>query len=170
MKQLVRLAGVATITLLGATSAAGDNAQPEAKWCLQRAVDESQNLVIILANLGYKNFPRKADYPWLLQVNITTVHQNRNGHPTDDEAAAMNLVEDGLTAALRKAVAIQFIGRATVKGSRELVYFVNDAAKANALLTQLAKKPQVRRWEFSIAKDLQWKHAEDLIGGDPECL
>jgi hypothetical protein len=172
MNKLV-LALVGAITLLAMASAFGDEpskAQPESKWCLQQAVDESKNLVIITVDLSSKSFSRKADYPWLLQVNISTLHQNRNGHPTNDEAAVLNLLEDRLTGALRGATDIKYIGRATVKGSRELVYFVKSAEKANAVLAQLAKKQQPRKWEYQISKDVQWKRADDLIGDDPDCL
>src|SRR5207245_6529503 len=88
----------------------------------------------------------KSHHPCLLQTNHHTLHQNRNGHPTDAEAPGLNGVEDRLTAALRQVTGVQYAGRVTTKGARELVYYVKDADKANKLLTQLATAKQVRAW------------------------
>jgi hypothetical protein len=139
-------------------------------WCLQQAEDESHNLVIITVDRGFEKLPNKADFPWLLQINLHSQRQNKNGHPTDEEAKVLNSVEDGLTAALRKVTDLRYTGRATTKGARELVYYVKDAEKANRLLTQLAKDKQVRAWEFGISKDPKWRHYDDLVGPDPHCL
>jgi hypothetical protein len=139
-------------------------------WCLQKAEDESRNLVVIIVDRGFESLPGKADYPWLLQINVHTLRQNKNGHPTDEEAAVLNAVEDRLTAALQQATELRYVGRATTKGAREIVYYVKDAEKANRLLTQLAKSKQARAWEYGISKDPQWRHYADLVGPDPHCL
>ncbi len=143
---------------------------PKENWCLQKTEDESQNLVFIASNLGYRNFSHKVDATWLLQVNITTKQQNPKGHPTKEEALVLNDVEDQITATLRGVSQVHFIGRATIRGSRELVYYVKNAEDINGALSTLVKKPQVRQWEYRITPDAEWKHADDLIGGEPHCL
>jgi hypothetical protein len=145
-------------------------AHAEGKWCLQQVADEANQPVIILVNLDYQRFAHKADFPWLLEVNVNTLHQNRNGHPTDEEAPVLNALEDRLTTALSHATPLQFVGRATTKGHRELLYYVKDAEKANRLMTELAKGRQLRPWEYRISKDARWRRFDDLAGPQPECL
>jgi hypothetical protein len=103
-------------------------------------------------------------------MNITTLHQNRNGHPTDKEAVALNLTEDIITAALKKVGAIQFVGRVTVKGYRELYYFVADPEKANAALTTLTKERQPRAWEYQMKEDKNWTREAPFFSGKLKCL
>jgi len=143
---------------------------PKENWCVQKATDQNGNLVFITANLGYKNYAYKTEFPWCLEVNITTVNKNPNGHPTNEEAPVLNATEDIITAALLKVGATQFVGRATVNGYRELFYFVADPEKANKALTQLTKKRQPREWEYQMKKDVQWQRVDSFLNGDAECL
>jgi hypothetical protein len=160
----------AVASLLGLVAAAAPPVAPKERWCIWRTLDENNNPVLVTSNLGYRKFSAKATLPWLVQVNLTTVNQNKYGHPTNEEAVILNQVEDRITAALKHAVEAHYIGRATTKGARELVYYVRDAEAANALLSKLSKAPTQRAWEYRIAKDPKWERAEDLIGGDLECL
>ena len=98
------------------------------------------------------------------------MHQNPRGLPTDEEAATLNQLEDRLTAGLSAFPELHFIGRVTLKGRRELVYYLKDPKQVDAWLTRLAKTDQPRAWEYQIAEDPEWKYADELIGGDPECL
>jgi hypothetical protein len=143
---------------------------PVENWCIQEASDQENNPVFITANLGYRNYAYKADFPWCLEVNITTVDKYPNGHPTREEAPVLNATEDIITAALQKAGVVHFVGRTTVKGYRELYYFVADPEKANAALTRLTKKRQPREWEYRMAEDKQWQRVEPFFSGTPKCL
>lgn len=159
---------LALVVLLGCgTPSSRPVAGPLAEhWCIRKMSDESNNLVFITINLAYRAYPSKANYPYLAQVNITTVDQNANGHPTDAEAVVLNRVEDGITAELNGL----FIGRATTKGGRELMYMVGDADKANAALTRMSSGPHERAWEFRISKDPDWARVQPLLDDDAPCL
>jgi hypothetical protein len=143
---------------------------PRENWCVQKAKDQNGDLVFITANLGYKNYAYKTEFPWCLEVNATTVNKNPNGHPTDKEAPVLNATEDIITAALLKVGATHFVGRATVNGYRELFYFVSDPEKANRALSQLAKKRQPREWEYQMKRDEQWQRVDSFLSGEAECL
>jgi len=140
------------------------------RWCIQRMTDADGNLVFVTVNLALHDYPGKASYPFLVHVNMTTEEQNANGHPTDREAEVLNRVEDGITGQLLGGEPGVFVGRATTKGFRELMYYVHDAAQANAILDRLAKSPQERPWEFRIENDPAWKTVEPLLGDDATCL
>jgi hypothetical protein len=143
---------------------------PAENWCIQKVLDQDNNDVFITANLSYKNYAYKTDFPWCLEINIATIHQLPNGHPTSEEAAVLNETEDIITAALQKAGVAHFVGRTTVKGYRELYFFVADPEKANAALTRLTKKHQPREWEYKMSKDEKWQRVEPFFAGNPKCL
>jgi len=167
----MRLVSLVTILFLQMqVVAAQSNKIPKENWCLQEAVDQSGNDVFITANLGYKDYAYKADFPWCLAVNITTMHKYPNGHPTHEEAPFLNETEDIITHALQQVVDIQYVGRVTVKGYRELYYFVADPEKANAALTKLTKKRQPRAWEYQMKEDKKWQRVAPFFSGNPKCL
>jgi len=143
---------------------------PKENWCIEKVTDQSGNDAFITANLGYKNYAYKADFPWCLAINITTIDKYPNGHPTKEEAPVLNATEDIITEALYKAGATQYVGRVTVKGYRELYYFVADPEKANAALTKLTKKRQPRAWEYQMKEDKGWQRVAPFFSGTPECL
>jgi len=160
------------LVLLASTALAADAGVVTApsKWCLQKVEDQAHEDVFILVNLAFRDFQNKRSFPWLVQVNLTTGAQNKKGQPTKAEADVLNTVEDAITGELMDAVPTQFIGRATVRGSRELVYFTANAEKANAALTALAKQKSPRPWEYRIVKDPDWAHYDELTGPARECL
>ena len=149
---------------------AQENKFPTESWCIQKVVDQDNNDVFITANLGYKNYAYKTDFSWCLEINITAIHQLSNGHPTNEEALILNETEDIITTALQKAGVTHFVGRTTVKGYRELYFFVNDPEKANAALMRLTKKRQPREWEYKMSKDENWQRVEPFFAGNPKCL
>ncbi|KAA9332337.1 DUF695 domain-containing protein [Hymenobacter busanensis] len=157
------------LSLHSACTAQSDETPPE-NWCIQKATDQDRNDVFITANLGYKDYAHKADFPWCIAVNITTVNKNPGGYPTRAEAPVLDATEDIITEALRKAGAVQYVGRVTVKGYRELYYFVPDPEKANTILTRLTKEQQPRAWEYEIDEDAKWERVASFFSGTPNCL
>lgn len=143
---------------------------PKEEWCVQKINDQSDNLAFITANMGYRSYPYKDKFPWSLAVNITTIEQNQNGHPTDKEATMLNLTQDIITEAFKQAGTVHFVGRVTVKGYRELYYYVADPEKANAILTKLTKKRQPRIWEYQMQEDSQWQRVAVFFRPGAKCL
>ncbi|WP_223649473.1 DUF695 domain-containing protein [Hymenobacter psoromatis] len=157
-------------TLQIQVSVAQDSKVPKENWCIQKVTDQSGNDAFITANLGYKDYAYKADFPWCLAVNITTIHKYPNGHPTHEEAPVLNETEDIITQALQRVGAVQYVGRVTVKGYRELYYFVADPEKANDALTKLTKKRQPRAWEYQMKEDKGWDRVALFFGPNAKCL
>lgn len=148
---------LAVLTSFARLSAAQNNPAPGDVWFVARATDQSNNLVFITANRSYENYAHKSEYPWCLAINIPTVKQNRNGHPTDEEAVILNATQNIITTTLQQAGAVHYVGRVTVKGHREIYYYVADPEKMNAALTKLTKKRQPRAWEYQMAQDKKWE-------------
>ncbi|RPD46831.1 DUF695 domain-containing protein [Hymenobacter sediminis] len=168
--KLFRTCIISAFTLINLSCYAQADYTPKENWCIQKATDQSNNDVLITANLSYKDYAYKASFPWCLAVNIITVNKYPNGHPTPEEAAVLNDTEDIITSALRQAGVIQYVGRVTVKDYRELYYFVADPERADAILSRLTKKRQPRRWEYSMQQDPQWERVAPFFSGTPKCL
>jgi hypothetical protein len=143
---------------------------PEENWCIEKGVDQNGDVVFITINLGYQGYLLKEQFPWLLWVNITTEHQNESGHPTEDEATILNNVEDVITSHLADHCKVQYIGRVTKNGFRELIYFVDDPEKANQTLTLLTEQQNLREWEYEMKRDAEWSYAEQYLAGEHHCL
>jgi len=141
-----------------------------AEWCLQQASDGEGGLVFLTTNLAFRSYPRRAEFPFLVEVNVHVVDKNRNGHPTNAEAQVLNALEDDLVGAIAARVPTRYVGRATVPGFRDLIIYVSDDAAANAVLERLAQSPQRREWEYRISEDREWTRALRMIGSDPHCL
>jgi len=152
------------------SAAASVPASPGAIWCIHKLADNAGNLVFVTVDLQYKKYQRKADWPYLLHVNVVTRDQNANGHPTPNEGAVLNRVEDSIATTLHEATPVLFIGRATTKGFRELMFVVSNAEAANAALQQMTATAQERPWEFRVVKDPQWTHVQPILDSDAECL
>jgi len=139
------------------SGASQDNPTPKDGWFVVKATDQDNNLVFITANRSYKNYAHKSEYPWCLAINIPIVKQNRNGHPTDEEAVILNATQDIIATTLEQAGPVQYVGRVTVKGYREVYYYVADPEKMSVALTKLTKKRQPRAWEYQMEQDEEWK-------------
>ena len=122
-------------------------------------------------DLAYKGYPEKARLPYFVVVNVVIKGQNKNGHPTNEEAEVLNAVEDQITAALFDVERTPFLGRMTTRGLREIMYHVRDPEQTHAILTRLAARPQPREWEFTVVRepDPTWKGVEQLFDDSP-CL
>jgi hypothetical protein len=148
---------LAVLVFFARLSAAQNHPAPGDVWFVAKATDQDNNLIFITANRSYENYAHKSEHPWCLAINIPTVKQNRNGHPTDEEAVILNATQDIITNTLQQAGAVQYVGRVTVKGHREVYYYVADPEKMNAALTKLAKKRQPRAWEYQMKQDRKWE-------------
>jgi|GEM_PF-1024227 len=159
-----------TLWLNARDSAAQTSKIPTENWCIQKATDQDNNLMFITANLGYRDYAYKAEFPWCLSVNMPIVDKNFNGHPTAPEALVLNQAEDLITAELEKDGVLHFVGRTTVKGFRELYYFVADPEKANATLTRMGQHQQPRAWEYHMEKDAAWLRVQPFFAAGAKCL
>lgn len=144
-------------------------AAPPSKWCLQELEDEAHQPVFILVNLAFKDFAKKRQFLWRVQVNLTTGEQRKNGQPTNREGEVLNGVEDDILDRLMNATPAYYVGRATVAGSRELIFYVANPDQANSVLGALSKQKWPRVWEYRIVKDQDWARYDDLSGPSPQC-
>ena len=143
--------------------------RPAARWCIRRVAEPTGEPVFITINLGYKGYAHTDAFPYLVHVNMTVVNKNANGHPTAAEATVLNEVEDGITENLSAAVSTAFVGRATTRGYRELMYYVSDPKAAHEALEAWGRAPQKRAWEYRVVEDRKWAQVTPLLDHPSEC-
>ena len=122
--------------------------------------DGEGNLVFILADKAYKNYKDKESAPFALSIYVEIIQQNKNGHPTDQEAEVQNNIENLIFESLRKQCIAHYIGRSTFKGYRELWFFIDKPDKAKSILEDIIEKPKYgNKILYQIEEDPNWTSA-----------
>jgi len=144
-------------------------APPPERWCLHLADDGAGGMVTLVMNHGYADFAGKRDYPWLVQVHVEIVDRNPEGLPTAAEADVLNALEERLTPAFLAGADLHYVGRATMPGFRDLLYYAADGPQADAVLKEQAALRQARAFEYTIAADPTWSHVAPVLAEPGDC-
>lgn len=140
------------------------NKYPVDNFAVFEHTDENGYLTFITANLSYKNFSYRNEFPWFTRVVINTKSYNENGHPDDEEAEILNAFEDLIEKSLKEVTATQYIGRTTLYKKRELLYYVKDLRAAEYMLNSIRDdESTVRQFNFSIDADPEWQKVEYIF-------
>ncbi len=144
-------------------------APPPERWCLHLANDGAGGMVTLVMNHGFEGFSGQRDYPWLVQVHVEIVDRNPQGLPTPEEADVLNALEERLTPALSAAADLHYVGRATMPGYRDLLYYAADGPQADAVLKKQAALRQARAFEYTVAEDPTWSHVAPVLAEPGNC-
>jgi len=137
---------------------------PIERFRVIESADSNGYLIFITANFSYLDFSYKKEFPWLLLITLDIEQYNENGHPTGDEAEALNSFENFLESQIRDTCIAHYIGRVTLYKKRELYYHVNTPEALDQRLKQLLLQPDVtRHFEYRIEKDEEWKTALSIL-------
>lgn len=142
---------------------------PPERWCLHLASDGAGGMVTLVMNHGFEGFAGQRDYPWLVQVHVEIVDRNPQGLPTPEEADVLNALEERLTPALSAAADLHYVGRATMPGFRDLLYYAADGPQADAILRKQAALRQARSFEYTVAEDPTWSHVAPVLAEPGNC-
>ncbi|HEY1025389.1 MAG TPA: DUF695 domain-containing protein [Sphingobacteriaceae bacterium] len=113
----------------------------------------------------YQGFAHKNEFPLSLFVTITTAEKDGSGHPTTGEAEAFSKLEAELLDSLNAASLNAFIGKTTMNGYRDLIFYIKheDQAKINKALSDLQKRHS-RIKNFTFEDDPQWEAVAEFYG------
>jgi len=142
-------------------------APPPERWCLHLADDGG--MVTLAMNHGYEGFAGQRDYPWLVQVHVEIVDRNPQGLPTPAEADVLNVLEERLTPAVLADADLHYVGRATMPGFRDLLYYAADGPQAAAVLKQQAAMRQARAFEYTVVEDPTWSQVAPVLAEPGDC-
>lgn len=116
---------------------------------------------VVVVNSALRAFEDRSTFPWHLKLIITCKLVGTNGMPTSIEVEALDQLEEEIYAALQAKGNVLFLARVTCRGTRELLYRVQDPELANEVLQLLiSDNPQSREWEYRMEQDLDWKLAD----------
>ena len=164
MSRVLLTVALLSSVVVFALDARGQDRIPKENFAILKANDQNGGLIFIMANFGYKNYQFKSDYPWFLWIEIVTKEKNANGHPTDEEAEVLNGMEDEIDSELRKVCTVHYVGRTTLNGTRELLYYIDDPEKANPVLQRLVNDANpIREFEYRIEEDKEWSNVEYIL-------
>ncbi|MGV8091291.1 MAG: DUF695 domain-containing protein [Mangrovibacterium sp.] len=110
-------------------------------------------------NMAYKNYDKKAKYPWCLKIAIGLDLENLfdNGLPKDTETAIANKLEDELFAEIKKLATAHYIGHLFNDTFLDIYIYLDDPEKVhNYLQTQINKEGLVRGFGYEINQDPKW--------------
>jgi hypothetical protein len=120
--------------------------------------DDNGYLTFITANFAYKGFAFKQQFPWFVRITLPLEEYNENGHPTEDEAEALNTFEDYVESILKARSITHYIGRTTLYKKRELLYYVSDPVVAKAALEEVTEESEAwRKFQFAVENDAAWR-------------
>jgi Family of unknown function (DUF695) len=117
-------------------------------------------------NMSYKDYDKKKDYPWCLEINMALNLDSlyENGLPHQNESDVANKFEDELVENLKKVATIHYIGHLYNDSFLDIYIYLDDADRANNYLKQEVNKDGViRPFSYKIKKDPDWLTVQGLF-------
>jgi hypothetical protein len=110
-------------------------------------------------NMAYKNYDKKAKYPWCLTISMAldTANLFDNGLPKDNESVIANKLEDELMLEIKKLATAHCIGHLFNDTFLDIYVYLDDPEKVHQYLqTQINKEGLARGFRYEINQDPQW--------------
>ena len=117
-------------------------------------------------NMAYKNYDKKAKYPWCLKIAIGLDLENLfdNGLPKDTESAIANKLEDELLAEIKKLATAHYIGHLFNDTFLDVYIYLDDPKKVHDYLQiQINKEGLVRGFGYEINQDPKWSTVSGFL-------
>lgn len=140
-----------------------DNRYSEGDFSVFEATDSNGDYVVFTVDAAYKNYEYKEDSPWCLSILVDI--ESSAGYPTSEEADLLNQLEDEINDQLSQVCNCHRIVRLTTKGSRQIIFYLDDPKQADELLSELVDDPDpVRQWEYDMREDYNWENVDYFLG------
>lgn len=124
---------------------------------LQADIDDKT--VIGTINQAYKNYERKGDFPWCLQVSIALSQDTLqdNGLPNEDEKNIANDTEDTLMAGIKKITTAHYVGHTYFDGYLDIFVYLANPKEVHEYLQKLVNANDLSRgFSYEINEDPEW--------------
>ena len=117
-----------------------------------------EGMAFATINTGYNHYPNKSLFPWCAQILLVIQDKNENGHPTNEEAALLNEIEEKIAEFLRQKHTVHMIGRVTRNGERDILYYIDkpklDMEETKAFFDRIN---EIRNLNLTLENDPEWK-------------
>jgi hypothetical protein len=117
-------------------------------------------------NMGYKNYDRKAQYPWCLKLAIGLELENLydNGLPKQEESEIANRLEDELLDKIKTLATAHYIGHLFNDTFLDVYVYLDNPKEVHEFLqTQINKEGLIRGFGYEINQDPQWTTVKELL-------
>lgn len=117
-------------------------------------------------NMAYKNYDKKANYPWCLTISMAldTANLFDNGLPKDDESAIANKLETELLSEIKKLATAHYIGHLFNDTFLDIYIYLDDPEKVHQFLqAQINKEGLARGFRYEINQDPQWATVKGFL-------
>ena len=131
---------------------------PKEKFVILDAILDNKPIVGTF-NVAYKDFSKKAEYPWCLKIMIALNLENlfENDLPKDIESSIAYKLEDELLAEIQKIAVAHYIGHIFNDTFLDIYVYLDEPEKVHQYLqTQIDKEGLVRGFGYEINKDPKW--------------
>lgn len=121
--------------------------------------------VVGTVNKGYKDYGRKAEYPWCLHIGIILQPENVGGDGLAgyDENSVAYSFEDELLAAIRQITTTHFIGHWFYDGFLDVYAYLHEPARVHEYLQSLTEKGTIRNFGYEINNDPDWDEVKGFL-------
>lgn len=100
----------------------------------------------------------KADFPYVLMVNLAYANATPDGLPADEgELAALGHTEEGIADRLQSQFGARFGLVVTGEATRDLFFFLPTAPDEKELETAIISSEPTVYWDFAIRHDPAWQ-------------
>lgn len=128
---------------------------------LEFMVDDKPSFATI--DTRYIDFKQKKEFALSLFITVNTLEKDSVGQPTKKEAEIYSGIEADILKNMDKSMITAFIGRTTMNGYRDLIFYIDpaDQKKADEVM-QLLKKKYSRIREYVFENDPEWEAVADF--------
>lgn len=134
-----------------------DTLKPREKFTSLKFEVEGKPAIAVI-NTQYKNFQGRSLFPVSLFITINTKDQDKDGHPTEKEAAIFHALQTKIIAALSSDFVYAHAGTTTMFGYRDILLYIHakDQEKAAAILDKI-KDGNERFVSYTFEQDPEWE-------------
>ena len=117
-------------------------------------------------NMAYKNYSKKASYPWCLKIAIglDLGHLFENGLPKKEESEIANRLEDELMANIKKLGTAHYVGHLFNDTFLDVYIYLADPESVHKYLQiQVNKEGLIRGFGYEINEDPKWTTVQGFM-------
>jgi hypothetical protein len=112
--------------------------------------------MVAMIHEGLQDYKSRGDTPWFLGFSTPLSNSTPQGLPTSKEADDLNRWEDVLDREIHSRCKPIFVGRVTWRGTRELLYYIDDPQQIIPEIQKLIDGGTLRPFAFRYEQDLTW--------------
>jgi hypothetical protein len=142
--------------------------RPEEAFYVLEAEDGDGKPVLATIDAGFKTWPLRPAFPWMVQVDILYKGDN-SGLPTEKQLQELQVIEDQIISLLPDDGTLYYIGHKTYDNYRSIYFYANEYRKNAALLHRYVENsPLEYDVMFFIRKDKYWHTMEPYFNAQGE--